>query len=295
MDIADDLRLRRRIMEVLAARRDENGSFSREELSAFTFDGTTRRLIDSSKGIWNPRDLNATLTVLSSHDGPYADADVGGGLLRYDYRAGSLDGDNRKLRLARDLQLPVILIRKITKGVYVPIFPAYVVEDDVERRQFVLAFDEALGAAPETSTATPLERRYAERRGRQRLHQPEFRARVLLAYRTRCAICGIDHGYLLDAAHIVGDADELGDPLVSNGLCLCKLHHAAYDRFLIGIAPDYVIHVGAQLRGEAGDNPMVQHAFTDFIGHRIAQPTRDADHADPERLAVRYERFLREG
>jgi len=45
---------------------------------------------------------------------------------------------------------------------------------------------------------------------------------------------------LLDAAHIVMDADEqLGQPVVSNGLPLTKIHHAAVDAHLIGIDPDY--------------------------------------------------------
>jgi predicted restriction endonuclease len=44
---------------------------------------------------------------------------------------------------------------------------------------------------------------------------------------------------LLDAAHIVMDADEqLGQPIVSNGLPLTKIHHAAFDVHLIGIDPD---------------------------------------------------------
>ena len=40
---------------------------------------------------------------------------------------------------------------------------------------------------------------------------------------------------LLDAAHIVMDADEqLGQPVVSNGPPLTKVHHAAFDAHLIG-------------------------------------------------------------
>jgi len=35
---------------------------------------------------------------------------------------------------------------------------------------------------------------------------------------------------LLDAAHITPDSDAEGEPVVSNGVALCKLHHAAFDR-----------------------------------------------------------------
>jgi putative restriction endonuclease len=44
------------------------------------------------------------------------------------------------------------------------------------------------------------------------------------------------------------DADELfGQPIVSNGLPLTKLHHAAFDAHLIGVDPDYRIHVSDRL------------------------------------------------
>jgi putative restriction endonuclease len=49
---------------------------------------------------------------------------------------------------------------------------------------------------------------------------------------------------LLDAAHIVIDADEqLGQPIVLNGLPLTKIHHAVFDAHLIGVDPDFRIHV----------------------------------------------------
>ena len=61
-----------------------------------------------------------------------------------------------------------------------------------------------------------------------RLHQPVFRAQVLQAYGA-CIICRLKHVDLLDAARILSDADG-GQPVVTNGLAMCKIHHAAYDR-----------------------------------------------------------------
>jgi len=104
----------RRLARIVA----ENGVVTREQLSAFSLGATTRRLIDQSRGIWNPRDMSATLAVVPSPDGPYADAEVEGGRFRYDYRAGSTGGDNTKLRAAYELQLPIILLPKIDNGVY---------------------------------------------------------------------------------------------------------------------------------------------------------------------------------
>ena len=43
----------------------------------------------------------------------------------------------------------------------------------------------------------------------------------------RCALCRLRHQELLDAAHITPDSEAEGEPLVSNGVVLCKLHHAA--------------------------------------------------------------------
>ena len=67
------------------------------------------------------------------------------------------------------------------------------------------------------------------------MHQASFRDAVLSAYGGRCAISHLPEPRLLDAAHIVMDADEqLGQPIVSNGLPLTKIHHAAFDAHLIG-------------------------------------------------------------
>ena len=48
---------------------------------------------------------------------------------------------------------------------------------------------------------------------------------------------------LLEAAHIIPDVEPDGEPIVKNGISLCKFHHAAFDRLLQGVRPDYVIEV----------------------------------------------------
>ena len=64
-----------------------------------------------------------------------------------------------------------------------------------------------------------LERRYALRAVKQRLHQASFREAVIAAYGGRCALSGLPEPLLLDAAHIVADSDELlGQPVVPNGV-----------------------------------------------------------------------------
>jgi putative restriction endonuclease len=284
--------LRELIMRRLAARVDESGGFlGREELSDFDIgDGTRRRLMDTSKGIWNPRDLIATVSIVSSPDGPYDDREVEGGLFRYDYRSGSVEGDNTKLRLAGQLGLPLILLRKISPGVYVPIFPVYVIDDDRARRRFVLAVDESLRILTNPAAMTELEKRYAEQITRRRLHQSMFRGMVVRAYDVRCSVCRLHHGNLLDAAHITADSEETGLAIVSNGLSLCKIHHAAYDRSLMGITPDYRVEINRRLLEEE-DGPMLRHGLQEMHGTALLLPTRRAEHPDKDRLAVRYDAF----
>jgi len=268
MEMPGELAIRMKIFDALARVVAEKGVVTRDQLSAFPVGDSTRRLIDQSRGIWNPRDLAASLAVVSSPHGPYADAEVEGGLFRYDYRAGSTAGDNTKLRAAYEFELPIILLRKIDRGVYVPVFPVYVVGDDVAARQFVLALDESLRFLTEPGHHSNAERRYAERLAKRRLHQAEFRGRVLRAYETRCAICTLRHGRLLDAAHIVGDAHEGGEPVVVNGLSLCKIHHAAFDSNLLGVSPDFRVSINDELLIET-DGPMLQHGLQEMHGRQF--------------------------
>jgi putative restriction endonuclease len=287
-----EVELRSRIMSALTERLADNGGVvTRAELSDFPIGANERRrLIDSSKGIWNPRDLAATLSIVSSQDGPYADEEIEGGLFRYDYRSGSLAGDNTKLRRAAELGLAVILFRKIKTGVFVSNYPVYVLQDDPERRQFVLALDESLRLLRDPLHPTLDERRYAERLVKQRLHQSEFRGRVLMAYDFACAICSLRHPRLLDAAHIIPDSDTLGQAVVPNGLTLCKIHHAAFDANLLGITRDLRVELNGDLLDET-DGPMLQHGLKEMHGLRLTIPRKTVDQPDRDRLHWRYQQF----
>jgi len=153
------------------------------------------------------------------------------------------------------------------------------------RLAFGLADQETL-APPET----PLERRYALRTVKQRLHQASFREAVITAYAGRCALSGLPESLLLDAAHIVADKDErLGQPVVPNGIPLSKIHHAAFDAHLIGIDPDYKLHVSERLL-RLNDGPMLE-ALKRLNGGTIHPPHRHKDYPDRDRLALRFDRF----
>ena len=101
---------------------------------------------------------------------------------------------------------------------------------------------------------------------------------------------GLPESVLLDAAHIIADKDErFGQPVIPNGIPLSKIHHAAFDAHLIGIDPDYRLHVSDRLLGQ-NDGPMLE-ALKRLNGGTIHLPGRLKDHPDRDRLALRFERF----
>ncbi|MFF3571415.1 hypothetical protein [Nocardia jiangxiensis] len=142
---------------------------------------------------------------MSDPQGQYADAELSDSVFAYAYQQDTEEGDNAKLRRAFELGLPLILFRKIRPSLYMPIYPVYVVADDRKNRRFLIALDEEIRMFDNPFDLKPDERRYAERTTKQRLHQPEFRSRVLTAYKYQCAVCNLKRSKLLDAAHIIAD------------------------------------------------------------------------------------------
>jgi len=197
--------------------------------------------------------------------------------------------DNRWLREAFENRIPIIYFLGIAPGRYQAIWPMFVVGWDAQRLTASLAFGELMQPAADIP-ATPIERRYALRAVKQRLHQASFREAVITAYGGRCALSGLPEALLLDAAHIIPDRDdELGQPVVPNGIPLSKIHHAAFDVHLLGIDPDYRIHVSDRLLLQQ-DGPMLE-SLKRLNNGTLHLPARDRDRPDRERLALRYEQF----
>lgn len=63
---------------------------------------------------------------------------------------------------------------------------------------------------------------------KQRNHQRRFRALLFRHYKAECWVCGFDQVEILEAAHMIRDADG-GDATVENGRLLCPNHHRALD------------------------------------------------------------------
>ncbi len=264
----------------------------------FTLRGVRVPLL-GPQGIFKPRVLSdAPLSITTAPNGPYDDAFGPNDLLRYRYRGTDPDHpENRRLRFAMQERLPLVYFHGVIPGRYVAAWPVFVVGDDRGGLTFTIAVDDARHVWPSTRRRAARDdteaarRQYTTMAVRQRLHQRAFRERVLDAYRHQCAFCRFRHEELLDAAHIVPDADE-GEPVVTNGLALCKLHHAAFDRYFLGVRPDYVVQVRPDLLDEA-DGPTLVHGIQALHGTRISMPRRPTLQPDQHSLKIRYEIFRR--
>src|SRR6185503_2675601 len=197
--------------------------------------------------------------------------------------------ENRWLHEAMENAVAFIYFLGIAPGIYRALIPTFVIgwnRASLKARIAFSAEEDADLRVPETA----VERRYALRQVKQRLHQASFREAVITAYGGRCALSGLREPVLLDAAHIIEDKNEpLGQPVVQNGIPLAKTHHAAFDAQLIGIDPDFKIHVSRRILSQR-DGPTLE-ALKRLQSNRIYLPKRGRDMPDRDRLAMRFELF----
>jgi putative restriction endonuclease len=268
----------------------------------FVFRGDRIPLVNPQRGIFKPMQMRFLLSIKTVFPKPggkvwYDDQREvhrqifeGEETIDYAFMGKNPDAaDNRWLREAFENRIPIIYFLGIAPGRYQAMLPAFISGWDAATLKAHVAFgipDQDVLAPPENA----LERRYALRAVKQRLHQASFREAVITAYNGRCALSGLPEPLLLDAAHIISDKHErLGQPVVPNGIPLSKIHHAAFDAHLIGIDPDYRLHVSERLLMQK-DGPMLQ-ALKRLNGGTIHRPKRDKDQPDRDRLALRFERF----
>ncbi len=261
----------------------------------FPFRGQRVPFLNLQKGIFRAAAQRgpAALSIQTSARSPYADVETPDGFL-YDYRAGAIDQpDNRALRSAYELLVPIVYFVATRPGWYRANVPFYVIQDDGASRRVLVAPGAMVGPLDEQEPILPddpIERRYAVRQTRVRIHQARFRGQVVPAYQDQCAICRLREIRLLDAAHIVGDAESSGEPVISNGLALCSIHHRAFDHNLVGVSPDYEVRISRRLLDDE-DGPMLDVLKT-FDRQPIHLPRRTQWKPDRARLATRFERFL---
>lgn len=301
----DEMAFREAVFTWLRVEQLTRPVFTRDDLSRFPWQGRNVRLTSTMTGIWRVNGVtDAAISILTSHvpEGgrrPYDDTVGPDGMLRYKWRGKDANvADNVWLRRAMEMQLPLVwfvgvgYVPGTRTQVFSPKFPVWLRAEEPELQQFAVAVEESQRTIPADASADVIEitRRYNERIVKARYHQPLFRSAVLYAYEQRCAVCKLPFAELLDAAHIKADADG-GAARVSNGLALCKIHHGAFDSNLIGISPDYVVHVKDSVL-RTFDGPTLQHAIKEMDRQTLRQlPRSKGERPDRDLLAERFERF----
>jgi putative restriction endonuclease len=256
------------------------------------------------QGIFKPRLLEVplsltTVPVIEGRERPYEDSLGSDNLLTYRYRGTDPSHrDNVGLRLAMQRKSPLVYFHGVVPGLYLAVWPVYVVRDDPGALAFTVTVDshESLASRISDGAALALDarRQHITQVTQRRLHQEAFRWRVLRAYRECCAVCRLRHAELLDAAHILPDGHPKGEPIVPNGLALCKLHHAAFDNHILGVRPDLIVEVRHDILGEA-DGPMLKFGLQGFHLQPLHAPRPRELRPSAEFLAERFELFRRAG
>lgn len=229
-------------------------------------------------------------------DRPYNDTFNDEGLLDYRYRKDDAGkADNSRLRSAMLKGLPLVYFHAMSKGKYDASWPVYIVGDNPDTSTFTIAVDDKSeivrkNAEVAAGESAKIRRKYLTRLTRVRLHQSAFRIQVLEAYREQCTICRLKHVPLLEAAHIIPDSYTEGEPVVSNGLSLCKIHHAAYDQNILGISPDFKTEIRLDVLEEI-DGPMLKHGIQEMHGNKLILPRSENKKPNRELVARRYEEF----
>jgi putative restriction endonuclease len=262
----------------------------------FIFEGNRVPLI-APQGIFKPKILDLPLSITTTTKGPYSD-DYGPSGLNYRYRGTDPDHpENFGLRTLMRLNRPLIYFFGIVPGRYLAVWPVYITGDNPETLSFNVLVDDKANFVIEEDKVPVVHESDVARRAyytstiRVRLHQHLFRERVIEAYQSQCSLCRLRHIELLDAAHIIPDSAPEGEPLITNGIALCKLHHAAYDSFILSISPDYVIHVRQDVL-EEHDGPVLLHALKEMNGNRIILPKEVRYWPNKGALEQRYDAFI---
>jgi putative restriction endonuclease len=271
--------------------------------NGFLFEGQRIRLDSPLRGIFKPRQMETLLSIKTVFPKPGAKIRYddqrsvhkqiydGEETVDYSFMGTNPDAaDNRWLKEAMERRAPILYFLGVSPGRYQAFVSAFIESWHPNEAKVKVSFgDLDLDGVPKVSE-NGVARRYALRQVKQRLHQASFREAVITAYGKRCALSGMPEPMLLDAAHIISDGnEELGHAVVSNGIPLTKIHHAAFDAHLIGIDADFRVHVSTRLLAQK-DGPILQ-AMQGLHGHLIRLPIRSEDIPDRDRLAHRFEMF----
>lgn len=120
---------------------------------------------------------------------------------------------------------------------------------------------------------------------KRKYREADFRFRVLAAYSSRCAMCGVQLD-LVEAAHILPVAADGSTDETSNGVALCSLHHDAFDKCLISFDERYKVEVSASALAGLGVRKLIdgKKAFTSTLKPAILLPADKRDYPNPRHI-----------
>lgn len=267
----------------------------------FEFQGHRIPLV-APQGIFKPQILDLPLSITTSPNSPYDDDYFANeGFLHYRYRGENPNHrDNIGLRNVFELKRPLVYLYGFEPGKYLATYPVYIIGDDPSNLIFKVAVDDAVptfeyaetNVSRQIAEVSDARHAYLTATVKVRLFQHAFREKVLDAYQSQCAFCRLRHRELLDAAHIIPDNVPESKMTIDNGISLCKLHHAAYDSFILGITPDYIIRVREDVLEEE-DGPVLQHGLKGLHNTKLILPSLKNHYPSREALEWRYSQFMR--
>lgn len=249
------------------------------------------------KGIWKPQAMQLPISITTVPDGPYDDGAIEDGSFHYKYRGDNPNHpDNVGLREVMNQRKPLIYFFGTVKGMYVPQFPVYIVYDSIPNLSFTIIIEDELKyiSADQVDPVELYKMNFKTVTTIVKLRDRSFRDKVLMAYKNQCSMCRLRHNELLDAAHITAHKEDEGFSIIQNGLSLCKIHHAAFDKHILGITPDYTIKIRRDILEEI-DGPMLKYGIQSLDGGKIILPGSRREWPDRERLERRFEEFRRVG
>jgi hypothetical protein len=163
-------------------------------------------------------------------------------------------------------------------------FDALFVETEMETTEVIPGSGIRKIARPpsgETETIRP---------AKQRRGQAYFREIVLNNYDNRCAITGMPVRELLIASHILPWSGHEAERLnVRNGICLNRLHDAAFDQGLIAFDDNLRLLLSKRLR-DALPHEAVKSSFADYAGIALHFPV-DAVAPEPDFISMHRRKY----
>jgi len=299
----DENTLRAKIFNWLREKRNLNGGiFTRKELEHGIDVNGKRISLVGPTGIWKPKDFSIPISITTISNSPYNDVFTNDGYIKYSYRGKDPNHrDNIGLRQAYKQNVPLIYFHSIMPGKYTAVFPVFIKADNPVslnvkaeiHHSFIFEAEDLNSRITEEFFKIEQDevlRNYTSRLTKYRMHQTKFREIVLSAYNRQCTLCKLKHEELLDAAHIIPDSDKEGNPIINNGLSVCKIHHSAYDKNIIGISPDYEIKVRDDVLIEEDGN-MLKYGLQSLNGQKLYLPDKKYNYPDPDKLEIRFNQF----